>query len=69
MAKTEATQATRTVPGLFIVTDASRAVQCAGEYWAGASHVPASNFSDAQIAALRADKRLDVKDQDIEVPV
>lgn len=59
---------TKTVPGLFITTSPDRRVLVAGEFWAGASHVPASNFTEAQVVELRTSKLLDVKDQDIEVP-
>lgn len=68
MAKPEAAPKTKTVPGLFVTTSPDRRVLVAGEFWAGASHVPASNFSAAQILELKASKLVEVEEKDIEVP-
>lgn len=50
------------VPHIRITTDATRRVTCAGRDWAGISELPASDFTAADLVALKADKRLEVEE-------
>lgn len=50
------------VPHIRVTTDSTRRVTCAGRDWAGISELPASEFSDADLVALKADKRLQVEE-------
>lgn len=62
MAKTQP-NAKRDVPGLLVTTkEGVQRVDCAGAYWAGVSHVPASHVSEAQLLELRACAKLTVED-------
>ncbi len=40
--------------------NADTRVECAGALWAGASELPAANFTEAQLQALREHKQLTV---------
>ena len=65
MAKTSVVS---TVPGVLVTTKTPERVHSAALYWAGASHVPVSSLSAAQLQQLRADERLTVEDLEIEAP-
>lgn len=63
---TKATPA-KAVPGLRVTNTTPDRVTCAGHQWAGVSEVPAANYSERQIADLKACQWLKV--EDIEVTV
>jgi hypothetical protein len=54
-------------PGLRVTNTTPDRVTCAGHQWAGVSEVPAANYSERQIADLKACGSLKV--EDIEVTV